>query len=265
MNGLTGLRAALATEWLKSRRSRVPWLVAAGFSMAPLVVGLFMVILKDPEGARRLGLLGAKAQLAAGTADWPAMLSMLSQAVAIGGAILLAFLTSWVFGREFADRTLRGLLASPTSRGAIVVAKAAVVAGWGAATTAWIIALGFGVGALVGLPGWSGDLAAEAASRMAGAAILTLILQPVTGLLASVGRGYIPGLAWAVLTVAVSQILAVLGWGAAFPWAVPALISGAAGPDVAEVPAASVVLVVVTGLAGLWLTMAWWRRADHTG
>jgi ABC-2 type transport system permease protein len=262
---MTGLRAALATEWLKARRSRVPWLVLAGFSMAPVVAGLFMVILKDPEGARRLGLLGAKAQLAAGTADWPTMLSMLSQSVAVAGAFLFAFLTSWVFGREFSDRTLRGLLASPTSRGAIVVAKAIVVGAWGLAITAWITVLGFAIGALVGLPGWTDTLAATAVRSIVAAGILTIVLQPVTGLLASIGRGPIAGLAWAVLSIAIAQVLAVLGLGAAFPWAVPALVSGAGGPDSAVVPTASLVLVVVTGLAGLALTIAWWRRADHTG
>ena len=158
---MNGLRAALATEWLKARRSRVPWLVLAGFSMVPLVAGLFMVILKDPEGARRMGLLGAKAELAAGTADWPTMLGMLAQAVAVGGAILFAFLTSWVFGREFADRTLRGLLASPTSRGAIVVAKAIVVGVWGLAITAWVVVFGFAVGPSWACPGWSDALAAK--------------------------------------------------------------------------------------------------------
>jgi len=261
---VNGLRAALATEWLKARRSRVPWLVLAGFSLVPLVCGLFMVILRDPEGARRLGLLGAKAQLAAGTADWPTMLSMLAQAVAVGGAILFAFLTSWVFGREFADRTLRGLLAGPTSRGAIVVAKAIVVGAWGLAITAWIVVLGFGVGLVVGLPGWSGALAAASVRDIVAAALLTIALQPVTGLLASVGRGYIAGLAWAVLAIAIAQVLAVLGLGAAFPWAVPGLIAGAAGPE-AAVPLASVGLVLLTGAVGLVLAVAWWRRADHTG
>jgi ABC-2 type transport system permease protein len=261
---MTGLRAALATEWLKARRSRVPWLVLAGFSLVPFVCGLFMVILKDPEAARRLGLLGTKAQLAAGTADWPTMLSMLAQAVAVGGAILFAFLTSWVYGREYADRTLRGLLASPTSRGAIVVAKAIVVGLWGLAITGWILVLGFAVGLFVGLPGWSDGLAATSVRDIAVAAVLTIVLQPVTGLLASIGRGYIAGLGWAVLAIALAQILAVLGLGAAFPWAVPALVSGAAGPD-AAVPPASVGLVLVTGALGLAATIAWWRRADHTG
>ena len=130
---MTRLRAAVATEFLKSRRSRVPWGVAAGFSIAPLVMGLFMVILKDPEAARALGLLGSKAQLTAGTADWPTYWSLLGQAVTVGGSVLFAFLTAWVFGREFADRTVRGLLASATPRRTIVMAKALVVVAWGVA------------------------------------------------------------------------------------------------------------------------------------
>ncbi len=262
---MTGLLEATRVELLKSRRSRVPWLIGGGFSLAPLVVGLFMVILKDPEGARRLGLLGAKAELAATSADWSSLLGMLGQAVAIGGAVLFAFLTSWVYGREFADRTVRGLLAVPVSRDAIVLAKALVVAGWAAGIGVWVVVLGFVVGAAVGLPGWSDQLATSGAINMAVALLLTIALQPVTGLLASVGRGYIPGLAWAVLTVAASQVLAVLGWGAAFPWAVPALLVGTGGPGTADIGAASFVLVLVTGLAGLVLAVRWWQRADQAG
>ena len=261
---MSGLGAALATEWLKARRSRVPWLVLAGFMLVPLVVGLFMVILNAPDGARRLGLLGEKARLSAGTADWPTMLSMLSQALAIGGAVLFAFLTSWVFGREFADRTLRGLLAIPTSRGAIVVAKTVVVGVWGVVIAVCVVAFGFLVGLIVGLPGWDQRLAAVAVRNMAGAALLTLVLQPVTGLVASIGRGYIAGLAWAVLAIAIAQVLSVLDLGAAFPWAVPGLVAGATGPDVAT-PPASIALVLLVGATGLGLAVAWWRRADHTG
>lgn len=259
MNALDAIRA----EQLKARRSRVPWLVWAGFSLAPLVVGLFMVILKDPDAARRLGILGTKAAISAGTAEWSTMLSMLAQAVAIGGAILLAFLTAWVFGREFSDRTVRGLLAVPTSRATIVVAKTAIITVWGALILAWVIALGFIVGTAVGLPGWSAALATDALGQMTRAGILTLALQPVTALFASVGRGYLAGLAWAVLTVAAAQILAVLGLGAAFPWAVPALVSGAGGTDAAAVPIASDLLVLGTGAVGLTLLVLWWRRADQ--
>ena len=83
---MNGLGAAISVELLKARRSRVPWAIAAGFSLFPIVGGFFMLILKDPERARQLGLLGAKAELAAGTADWPTFVGLVSQAVAIGGA-----------------------------------------------------------------------------------------------------------------------------------------------------------------------------------
>jgi ABC-2 type transport system permease protein len=259
------MRAALATEFLKARRSRVPWGVAAGFSIAPLVMGLFMVILKDPEGARALGLLGAKAALTAGTADWPTYWSLLGQAVTVGGAILFAFLTAWVFGREFADRTIRGLLAIPTPRRTIVLAKAIVVATVALATSTWVLILALAIGAAVGLPEWSLANAADAIGAIALGAILTITLQGGTAFFAGVGRGYIAPLAWAVATIAASQILAVLGWGAWFPWSVPAIVAGAGGAAVEPVGPGGVAMVVLAAILGLAATVAWWERADQTG
>ena len=122
--------SALWVETLKARRSKVPLLTAVGFSLAPFVGGLFMVILKDPEAARSMGLISTKAQIVAGTAEWSTMFNILAQAVGVGGAIVFAILAAWVFGREFSDRTLKDLLAIPTSREAIVAAKLTVIAVW---------------------------------------------------------------------------------------------------------------------------------------
>ena len=262
---MSALRAAIAGEMLKARRSRVPWGVAVGFSLAPLVMGLFMVILKDPERARALGLLGAKAQLTAGTADWPTYLDLLGQAVAVGGAILFAFLTAWVFGREFADRTIRNLLASPTPRRTIVLAKACVVATWALAITAWVLGLGLVIGALVDIPGWSASAAVDSVTAIALAAVLTIALQTGAALFAGIGRGYIAPLAWTVAMVALSQILTVLGWGPWFPWSVPAIIAGAGGTAVEPVTPAGVAVVLAVAALGLAATIAWWDRADQTG
>ncbi len=262
---MSPFRAALTTEFLKARHSRVPWGVAVGFSIAPLVGGLFMIILKDPDAARSLGLLGTKAQLTAGTADWPTYLNLLGQAVAIGGAILFAFLTAWVFGREFVDRTVRGLLANPTSRTTIVVAKYIVIATWGLAISVWVIALGLSIGALIGLPGWSTDDALRALEGIGLAAALTIALQAATAFFAGVGRGYIAPLAWAVLMFAASQVLAVLGWGAWFPWSVPAILAGAGGTAVEPVTVGGVTMVMMAVVAAMGATIAWWEHADQTG
>jgi ABC-2 type transport system permease protein len=262
---MSQLRSAIATEFLKTRRSRVPWGVAIGFSLAPLVMGLFMLILKDPEGARSLGLLGAKAQLAAGTADWPTFLDLLGQAMAVGGAILFTFLAAWVFGREFADRTIRGLLANPTPRRAIVLAKIAVVAIWGLAVSAWVLVLGLGIGAVIGLPEWSTANPSSTIAAIALAAGLTVALQSWGAFFASVGRGYIAPLAWAVAMIAMSQILTVLGLGSWFPWAVPAILAGAGGVAVEAITAGAIVVLVLVALAGVIATIIWWERADQTG
>lgn len=83
--------------------------------------------MKDPDLARRLGLISAKAQIVAGSADWPTYLGFLAQATAVGGILLFALIGSWVFGREYSDRTISDLLPLPTPRRSIVLAKFVVL------------------------------------------------------------------------------------------------------------------------------------------
>lgn len=260
---MTLFRAALWCEALKARRSKVPWLTALGFSFVPMVGGLFMIILKDPERARSMGLISAKAQLSAGVADWPALLGMLAQATAIGGTLLFTLVTAWVFGREFSDRTAKELLALPTPRAAIVGAKFVVIGVWAAALTAIVFVLGLAVGAAVGLPGWSQALAWRAAGDLLITAALVLALMPLVALIASAGRGYLPPFGWAFLTLFLAQILAALGWGAWFPWSVPALYSELGGPRTAQLGLQSYLVVGAMCAAGLVSTFWWWRRADQ--
>jgi len=261
---MTLFHAALWAEVLKARRSKVPWFTALGFSLAPLMGGLFMVILKDPERARSMGLISAKAQLAAGVADWPTFFGLLAQATAVGGAMLFAIATAWVFGREFSDHTAKELLALPTPREANVGSKFAVVALWTAGLTALVLGIGLAVGAAVGLPGWSTALLWRGAGDLLASAGLTLALMSPVALFASMGRGYLPPLGWAILTIFLAQIVAALGWGAWFPWSVPALFSGLAGPRAAQVGLQSYALVALTCAAGLVGTLAWWHSADQT-
>jgi ABC-2 type transport system permease protein len=255
--------AALWAEALKARRSRVPWLTALGFTLAPLVGGLFMFILENPERARSMGLISTKAQLTAGVADWPTYFALLAQATAVGGALLFALVTAWVFGREFSDHTVKELLALPTPREAIVGVKFAVVALWAAGLTALVFGIGLVVGAAVGLPRWSAALTWRAAGDLAVTAGLTLALMSPVALLASAGRGYLPPLGWAILTLSLAQIVAVTGWGSWFPWSVPPLFSELAGPRSTQVGLHSYILVVLTFAAGLVGTFTWWRSADQ--
>src|SRR5690349_3949574 len=193
--------AALWTETLKARRSKVRLFVSIGFTLAPLRGGLFRIIMKDPEAAREMGLLSPKAQLMMGTADWPTYFGLLSQSVAVAGAILFSIVTTWIFGREFSDRTAKELMSLPTSRESIVAAKLIVMGVWALAVTIAIFILGLIVGALVDVPGWDGVLAFRTFKDVILIAAMTILLMSPVAFIAGLGRGYLPPMGWTILTI----------------------------------------------------------------
>ena len=263
------MKAFLSAFWaeaLKARRSKVSLLTAAGFLILPVIGGLFMFILKDPERARTMGLIGAKAQLlTGGVANWPAYFDFLSLGTAAGGAILFAFITAWVFGREFSDHTAKELLALPTPRGVIVGAKLVLIALWVLGLTLMVFVIGLGVGTAVGIPGWSLKLEWSSFGSLMTIALLIFMLMPFVALFAGVGRGYLPSLGWAFFSFVLAQIVSLLGWGDWLPWSVPVLLSGMFGPRGAEqIGIHSYILVLLAFVAGVAATLAWWLSADQT-
>lgn len=261
---MNNFASALYTETLKMRRSKVPLFTALGFSIMPFAGGLFMIILKDPEAAKTMGLISAKAQLMVGVADWPAYFNFLSQAVAAGGLILFSIVSAWVFGREFSDHTAKELLALPTSRETIVTAKFIVIAAWSLAVTLLIFGVSLAVGYLIDLPGWSTELLVSTFLGLLGCAVFTLGLLPFVAFIASTGRGYMPPFGWTILTMVMAQFAVILGWGDWFPWSIPGLFSGAAGPRGEVLDAHSYIILLVAFLLGLAATYRWWRAADQT-
>jgi len=256
---MSNLLQAIYIELLKARRSKLPFFTALGFSLLPLVGGFFMIVLKDPELARRVGLISAKAQITMGVADWPSYLGFLSLASGAGGVILFGFIASWVFGREYSDHTVKDLLALPTSRSAIVFAKFVVVVSWSAALTAMMYLIGLGVGAAIVLPQTSFQVLLHGSVTLVITAILTIALVTPIAFFASAGHGYLPPVGVAFLAMGLAQVIAVAGWGEYFPWAIPGLYSQ--GEHLGIV---SYGIVILTSLAGLAATILWWELADET-
>ncbi|RSD13563.1 ABC transporter permease [Amycolatopsis eburnea] len=257
------MNAAIWAEVLKARRSRLQWTTGIAFTIAACFGGLVMFILQDVGRARALGLLGTKAALTGGTADWPGYFALLSQTVAVGGTLLFGLVVVWVFGREFSQDTAKDLLALPTPRAAIVAAKFEVTAVWCLLLSLYTYGLGLAIGAAIGLPGWSLPVAAGGLVKLVLTTVMTIALVTPFALGASAGRGYLAGVAAMFAATFLAQVVALLGYGRFFPWSVPALFAGTAGSE-GELPGpvgyALVVLVAVLGTAG---TTMWWNRADH--
>lgn len=261
---MNSFAAAFWAEALKARRSKISLLTAAGFLILPAAAGFFMIILKNPEQARAMGLISTKAQLTAGVADWPTFLGMIAQGIAAGGAVLFALITSWVFGREFSDHTAKELMALPTPRWVIVSAKFALTALWILGLALLVFIVGLVVGAVVDIPGWSLNLEWSSLVTVVVTALLTFLLMPFVALFASSGRGYLPPLGWTILALAFANLVSVLGWGDWFPWAVPILLSGMVRTNAELVGLHSYLVVAAACLIGTAATFAWWQRADQT-
>ncbi len=255
---MKNLSQALWVEILKARRSKMPLFTALGFSFLPLGGGFFMIILKDPAFARRVGLISAKAQLTMGTADWPSYLGFLALGTAAAGIILFSLIGSWVFGREFADRTVKDLLALPTPRSAIVSAKFLLTAGWSGVLMVMVYLLALLVGAAVGLPPVPTQVILQGGVTLAVTALLTLAVATPIIFFASAGHGYLPPVGVALLVLALAQVVMIIGWGEYFPWSIAGVYAQGG-----ELGIASYGIVVFTCLVGLAATYAWWEVADQ--
>jgi ABC-2 type transport system permease protein len=259
---VTAFRGAVWGEVRKVVHSKMVWLTALGFGLLPGAGALFMIILKNPEWAMRAGIISTKAQLLAGTADWSSYLGLLQQGIGAAGIVIFGLITAWVIGREYAERTAADLMALPTSRTTIVLAKFAVIAVWSAVLAALVIALGLAVGAALNLPGATPALLRQWAVTTPAAAAMTILLVTPFAWLASFGRGYLGAVGGIFLAMILAQVTSILGRGEYFPWAIPVLYTGASGPDVVIGPV-SFAIVVLTSLAGLAATVWYWARADQ--
>ncbi len=256
---MNNLAQAIWVEFLKARRSKMPLFTALGFAMIPVGGGFFMIVLKDPDMARRLGLISMKAQLTMGAADWPTYLRFLTLGVGAGGIVLFSLIASWVFGREYSDRTMKDLLALPTSRSAIVLSKFVVIAVWSAALTAVTGLITLCVGGALGLSPVALKVFWQSGVTILVAVCLEVALTTPIAFAASAGHGYLPPIGAMILAMVVAQFINAAGWGEYFPWAVPALY--VQGENLSPI---SYAIVLLTGIIGMGGTFLWWELADHT-
>jgi ABC-2 type transport system permease protein len=257
MNNLSDM---LWIEWRKAIRSRMPLATAMGSLFMPLGIAFLIFVSKNQEISKKLGLISVKANLMAYAAtDWPTYLGLFGQIIAAGGFLLFILIISWTFGREFSDGTLKDMLAVPVQRSSILLAKFIVVAAWSAVLTMVILMAGLVMGAIIKLPGGSIGVIFQSSVPVAITAGLVIVVVMPFALFASVGRGYLLPIGLAVLTLMMTNLVALAGWGEYFPWAVPGLyVQGKSA-----LTPISYWIVFLTGLAGMFVTYLWWKYADQ--
>lgn len=258
------LSAALITEIMKLRRSKIVWITFLLFLFIPFMMGLMFFVQKHPEIADKLGIIGTKANmLRLGKADFPAYLGFLTQGMAAIGLIGFGFVTSWVFGREYADRTVKDVLALPVSRSFIVYSKFVVIAIWCALLTLVFWAFGLIFGKIIAISGWSAEISIQLTKIYFATSLLTILLCTPVAFFASYSRGYLLPMGFVILTLLMANFTGLLGLGPYFPWAIPGLLTAPAGTEGMQLTLTSYIILLLTFVFGLGGTLALWRFADQ--
>jgi ABC-2 type transport system permease protein len=212
--------------------------------------------------AAKLGMVGTKASLF-GKNDWSGYLGLLIQSIASVGYIGFGFVTSWVFGREYSDRTIKDILALPISRSSIVVSKFLVVIIWCALLTFILFTVGLIIGQFIDVSGWSMQVISKSANKFFTTSFLTLLLCTPVAFFASYGRGIIAAIGFVILSLVMAQFIGLVGLGPYFPWAIPGVYTAPAGTEGMQLVFISYIILVITSVLGFVGTIAWWRFADQ--
>ena len=261
---MKGFYAALYCELLKIRRSKVFLATIVFFVFISMMMGFLMLVAKHPEVAENSAILSTKASLI-GTADWPSYFSLVLQLGLVLGVIGPGIVTVWVFGREYSDRVIKDILVLPVSRFKILSAKFVLVFLWSLLLLTVLYLTCIVSGFFVGLDGWEGNLfRLNFIAFFESALLMNLLVTPVA-LLTCVSRGYLLPFGFLILIMILTQFVFVglEGLTPYFPWAIPALITGVAGPDSPHADIFSYSILALTTLAGFLGSAVWWRYADH--
>ncbi len=254
--------AVLTTEFRKTTRSPIFLITIIGMMFMPLMLGLLMFIKKYPDLAHSTILL-SKASMIPGNADWLTYFGFFSQMICGAGLIVFGFCASWLFGREYSDRTMKDLLALPLPRGAMVWGKFIVLFCWCGLLFVIASAVAVAIGMGMHLPGWTIQICHHSLLVMFIATLMNVGLNTVTSFMACWTRGYLAPIGFIIIALLLGNFTGMLGLAAYYPWAIP-MTYATKGLEGAFVGIPSVAIVIATAFAGLLATLLWWRFADQT-
>jgi ABC-2 type transport system permease protein len=227
------LRAALAVEALKLRRSTVAHIATA------------LLVLLVPLGSVGMAALARSPQAvgptAAKLADYATgdlattHLLVCAQVLSVAALAAGGFFVAWSFGRELESGTAGALFGLAVPRGTIALAKCLVALAWVAAcvvltvavTVAASAAVAAASGEVFGAEAWGGARNAVVAGLLGGGLALPFAW------VATATRSQLGTVGALVGMVALTQIVVLLGGGSWFPYAAPSLWAGMGGADAA--------------------------------
>jgi len=255
---------ALYTETIKTLKSKVLWITMIFFVFIGAMMGVLMMVAKNPEMAGGSAIMSTKASFVS-EASWPAFFVLLQQLVLVLSMIGPGVVIIWLFGREYSDRTLKEIMSLPVSRTSIVAAKFLIGFIWSLILIILMVFASVITGSLAGLTGWSEIDVVSFSGSLILISVLTILLTTPFAFITCASRGLLLPVAMIILIMIITQFLSA-GFPEAtlwFPWAIPALLSGVAGDLLPHATILSYIILALTAAMGAFATAMWWKYTDH--
>ncbi|HET6301981.1 ABC transporter permease [Microbacterium sp.] len=243
--------AAIRCEAVKAARSLVGIIALVAYVGGVTALCSVVIALARSGDTQLIAKLGSSV-----TDDWAGLVSAAAQIAGAGGFVASGVVASWIFAREFADRTISRLFALPVSRGRIAIAKTAVFALWNLAAAVLTLALLLIAGTALGLGAPSPDEWA-ALVRIPVLVVLTALAVLPVAWVASITGSLLAAIGSAVGLLVVTQVGVLSGSGGWMPFAAPALWAMSGG---AAVTIGQLALTGCVGAVALAATVVVWRR-----
>lgn len=257
------LRCAFQVEMLKTLRSGAFKISLFLFGFISAMMCLPVFVAKYPSLSEKMGMMGNKmAMMSLGAPNWVNFSEQLLQGIAGVGFVGIGFVSSWIYGREFSDRTVKDLLALPVSRTHILFAKFLVTLCWSALLFIVYLLVALVFGYSLGLPDGSINGLVNLCLRVGMTGLLTVLLATPTAFLASYSKGVLLPLGVTILTMILANLSAMVGLSTLFPWAIPGTY--AVGEHLGiELSLVSYGALALTCILGAWGTWHIWTQADQ--
>jgi ABC-2 type transport system permease protein len=246
--------AALRVEGTKSVHGLVSWVVLAALVVGPAAISATLLV------AARSGNVVATAQLEPFTRGepWADLATLVGVIAAAGGLLAFGVYLGWSFGREFTERTVGALFATPTPLARIATAKLVMYAALVSLTAVAGVVAFLVTGLLLGYP-MTGASVGPLAAKVAAVIVLTGAAAVPCAWAATLSRGVLGAVGLAVILLVLSQV-ALLTIGPWFPFAAPGAWAGLAGTGSGAPSTVQLLLTLATGVGFGALTVARWRR-----
>ncbi|WP_369369858.1 ABC transporter permease [Promicromonospora sp. Populi] len=262
MTAVAALRAALAVEALKLRRSVVARLATLLLVVLVPLGSVGMVALA--RSPRAVGPTAAKlADYATGDLATTHLL-VCAQVLSVAALAAGGFFVAWSFGRELESGTAGALFGLAVARGTIALAKCLIALAWISGCVVLAVAVTTAASAVVAagsgepLAAWAGARNAVVAGLLGGGLALPFAW------VATVTRSQLGTVGALVGVVALTQIVVLLGGGSWFPYAAPSLWAGMGGADAAAaVGLPNLLLAAAVAPLAIAAVVQAWRRLTN--